>query len=156
MDEMFRCLFFQALDAAAKAVKGAFDAAQKKLSDARNKVIQEKENCKRKMALKCDNCKKLKCAQAERNCKGWLDAAGKWIGGVVNAAGELPSLSSFIGLLKFWVLFQEPTLITKYFIARMNKGGNFLKKLWCCVDGRVKQGNLVLSIEFIMLICHCK
>lgn len=77
-----------ALDAAAKAVKGAFDAAQKKLSDARNKVIQEKENCKRKMALKCDNCKKLKCAQAERNCKGWLDAAGKWIGGVVNAAGK--------------------------------------------------------------------
>lgn len=100
MDEMFRCLFFQALDAAAKAVKGAFDAAQKKLSDARNKVIQEKENCKRKMALKCDNCKKLKCAQAERNCKGWLDAAGKWIGGVVNAAGESLSLSSFIGLLK--------------------------------------------------------
>ena len=100
MDEMFRCLFSQALDAAAKAVKGAFDAAQKKLSDARNKVIQEKENCKRKMALKCDNCKKLKCAQAERNCKGWLDAAGKWIGGVVNAAGESLSLSSFIGLLK--------------------------------------------------------
>ena len=41
------------------------------------------------MALKCDNCKKLKCAQAERNCKGFLDAAGKWIGGIVNAAGEL-------------------------------------------------------------------
>ena len=40
------------------------------------------------MTLKCDNCKKLKCAQAERNCKGFLDAAGKWIGGVVNAAGK--------------------------------------------------------------------
>ena len=78
---------FQALDAAAKAVKGAFDKAQRRLSDARNAVIREKENCKRKMTLKCDNCKKLKCAQAERNCKGFLDAAGKWIGGVVNAAG---------------------------------------------------------------------
>ncbi|KAL9979352.1 hypothetical protein ACROYT_G017003 [Oculina patagonica] len=77
-----------ALDAAAKAVKGAFDAAERKLSDARNAVIREKENCKRKMTLKCDNCKKLKCAQAERNCKGFLDAAGKWIGGVVNAAGK--------------------------------------------------------------------
>ncbi len=42
------------------------------------------------MTLKCDNCKKLKCAQAERNCKGFLDAAGKWIGGVVNAAGKAP------------------------------------------------------------------
>ena len=102
MDEMFRCLFFQALDAAAKAVKGAFDAAQKKLSDARNKVIQEKENCKRKMALKCDNCKKLKCAQAERNCKGWLDAAGKWIGGVVNAAGESLSFEFYFKNQHLW------------------------------------------------------
>ena len=69
-------------------MKGAFDEAQKKLAEAREAVIREKENCKRKMTLKCDNCKKLKCAQAERNCKGFLDAAGKWIGGVVNAAGE--------------------------------------------------------------------
>ena len=85
---IFPNTLFQALDAAAKAVKGAFDEAQRRLSDARNAVIREKENCKRKMTLKCDNCKKLKCAQAERNCKGFLDAAGKWIGGVVNAAGE--------------------------------------------------------------------
>lgn len=40
------------------------------------------------MSLKCDRCKDLKCRQAERNCKGFLDAAGKWIGGVVNAAGR--------------------------------------------------------------------
>ena len=79
---------FKALDAAAKAVKGAFDEAQKKLAEAREAVIREKENCKRKMALKCDNCKKLKCAQAERNCKGFLDKAGKWIGGVVNSVGK--------------------------------------------------------------------
>ena len=41
------------------------------------------------MSLKCDKCRDLKCKQAERNCKGFLDAAGKWIGGVVNAAGEI-------------------------------------------------------------------
>ena len=35
-----------------------------------------------------------------------------------------------------------------------NTGGKFLKKLWCCVGGRVKQGNLVLSTELITLICH--
>jgi len=76
------------LDDAAKAVKAAFDAAQKKLQDARNHVIEKKAECKRKMSLKCDRCKNLKCKQAERNCKGFLDAAGKWIGGVVNAAGR--------------------------------------------------------------------
>ena len=31
----------------------------------------------------------------------------------------------------------------------MNKGGKFLKKLWCCLGGRVYQDNLVLSIELI-------
>ena len=31
----------------------------------------------------------------------------------------------------------------------MNKGGKFLKKLWCCRGGRVYQDNLVLSTEFI-------
>ena len=65
-----------------------FDAAKKKLGEARRAVIEKREECKRKMQLKCDNCKKLKCAQAERNCKGFLDKAGKWIGGVVNAVGE--------------------------------------------------------------------
>ena len=35
-----------------------------------------------------------------------------------------------------------------------NKGGKFLKKLWCYVGGRVKQGNLVLSTELITLIGH--
>ena len=32
---------------------------------------------------------------------------------------------------------------------QMNKGGKFLKKLWCYVNGRVQHGNLVLSTEFI-------
>lgn len=40
------------------------------------------------MVLKCDNCRKLKCAQAVVNCKGFLDKAGKWIGGVVDMAGN--------------------------------------------------------------------
>lgn len=69
-------------------MKGAFEAAQKSLSDARRKVIGAKEDCKRKMSLKCDKCKNLKCQQATRNCKGALDKFGKWIGGVVNAAGR--------------------------------------------------------------------
>lgn len=43
------------------------------------------------MSLKCDNCKSLKCKQAEKNCKGFLDDAGKWIGGVVDAAGKFSS-----------------------------------------------------------------
>ena len=30
----------------------------------------------------------------------------------------------------------------------------FLKKLWCCVGGRVQQGNLVLTTELKMYICH--
>ena len=34
----------------------------------------------------------------------------------------------------------------------VNKGGTFLKKLWCCVGGStvVLQDNLVLSTELIM------
>ncbi|XP_022792631.1 uncharacterized protein LOC111331727 [Stylophora pistillata] len=77
-----------ALDAAARAVRGAFDAAQKALADARAKVVREKENCRRKLTLECDNCKRLKCDKARKDCKGFLNAAGKWIGGVVDKAGK--------------------------------------------------------------------
>ena len=45
--------------------------------------------------------------------------------------------------VKHWVLFSS-----SYF-GEVNKGGKFLKKLWYCVDGRVKQGNLVLSTTLI-------
>ena len=69
-------------------MKAAFDAAEKSLSDARKDVLEKKAECKRKMSLKCDNCKNLKCKQAEDNCKEFLDAAGKWIGGVVDATGK--------------------------------------------------------------------
>ena len=31
----------------------------------------------------------------------------------------------------------------------INKGVKFLNKLWCCVAGRVHQGNKVLSTELI-------
>ncbi|XP_068704515.1 uncharacterized protein [Montipora foliosa] len=68
-----------ALDQAAKSVKAAFDAAEQELANARQSVINAKEDCKRKMSLKCDNCRTLKCMEAERDCKGKLDAAGKWI-----------------------------------------------------------------------------
>ncbi|KAK3707600.1 hypothetical protein QZH41_017862 [Actinostola sp. cb2023] len=99
-------------DAAAKAVKGAFEAAQKELGNARRTVIEKKAECKRKMSLKCDKCKDLKCKQAETNCKGALDKFGKWIGGVVNAAGQ-------------WVV-KTVKKIGKAFQAV----GNFVKKIF--------------------------
>ena len=34
----------------------------------------------------------------------------------------------------------------------MNKGGKFLKKLWCCLSGGVYQDNLLLSIKLLPLI----
>ena len=34
-------------------------------------------------------------------------------------------------------------------MGKWGEGGKFLKKLWCCVSGRVQQGNLVLSTELI-------
>ena len=76
---IYRVFCSKALDEAAKAVRAAFDAAQRELANARQAVIDAKEECKRKMSLKCDNCKNLKCKEAEKNCKGFLDAAGKWI-----------------------------------------------------------------------------
>lgn len=69
-------------------MKGAFDAAQMALADAKAKVVREKENCRRKLTLECDNCKRLKCGKAQKDCKGFLNAAGKWIGGVVDKAGK--------------------------------------------------------------------
>ena len=88
-----RIFLFQALDEAAKAVKGAFDSAQQELASARQSVIEKKEECKRKMSLKCDKCKDLKCKEAQRNCKGFLDDAGKWIS--KNALAPVCVLTSF-------------------------------------------------------------
>ena len=70
-------------------MKGAFDSAQKSLQDARNDVVAKKAQCKRELQLKCDKCKELKCKQAEKDCKGFLDKAGKWIGGAVDDTGRL-------------------------------------------------------------------
>ena len=75
------------MDEAASAVKGAFDAAQTKLRGAREDVIRKKEECKRKMSLKCDRCRDLKCKKAKDDCNGFLDKAGKWIGGAINTVG---------------------------------------------------------------------
>jgi len=82
------------LDEAAKSVKAAFDAAEKSLQDAQKEVTEKKEECIRKTQLKCDNCKSLKCKQAEDDCKGFMDAAGKWIG---------KALSSVSGAF-FWTI----------------------------------------------------
>ena len=30
-----------------------------------------------------------------------------------------------------------------------NQGGKFLRKLWCCVGGRIYKRNLILSTELI-------
>lgn len=38
----------------------------------------------------------------------------------------------------------------------MNKGSEFLKKLWCFVGGGVQQGNSVLSAALITEISHSK
>lgn len=75
------------MDEAAAAVKGAFDEAQRKLRGAQDDVRRKKEECKRKMSLKCDRCRDLKCKKAQNDCKGFLDKAGKWIGGAINAVG---------------------------------------------------------------------
>ena len=34
-------------------------------------------------------------------------------------------------------------------ILQFDKGGKFLRKLWCCVGRRVEQGYLVLSTQLI-------
>ncbi len=51
------------------------------------KVKEAKRKCREKLQLKCKRCYGLKCAEAERNCKGFLDKAKKWIGGAINSAG---------------------------------------------------------------------
>ena len=76
------------MDEAAKAVRAAFDAAEKSLQDAQKAVTEKKEECKRKLELKCDNCKSLKCKQAEDDCKGFMDAAGKWIGKALSSVSD--------------------------------------------------------------------
>ena len=52
------------------------------------------------------------------------------------------------GMFLFCILMVDP-----YFI-QTNKGGKFLKKLWCCVGGKVKENNLVLSTQLIILSYH--
>ena len=94
----------KALDEAAAAVKGAFEAAQRKLRGAQDAVRRKKEDCKRKMSLKCDKCRSLKCKKAENDCKGFLDKAGKWIGGAINAVGEKKN-KAFLGL--FWIVYDS-------------------------------------------------
>ena len=49
-----------------------------------------------------------------------------------------------------YVIYKLSKLSRLQFTANIiNKGGKFLKKLWCCLGRRVYQDNLVLSIELI-------
>ena len=79
----------QELDAAAKSVDAFFEAAQTILQEAQQDVLEEKENCKRKMELDCDSCMALKCQQAEDDCKGFMDEAGKWIGKALSSVSDV-------------------------------------------------------------------
>ena len=85
---LFVFIFAKAIENARKAVDKAMKAAQATLRSKVEDVKAAKRRCKEKMQLKCSNCYSLKCKQAEQNCKGFLDKAGKWIGGVINAAGK--------------------------------------------------------------------
>lgn len=76
-------------------MRAAFDAAEKSLQDAQQAVLEEKENCKRAMSLKCDNCKNLKCKKAEDDCKGFMDAAGKWIGKALSSVSDISRFGWF-------------------------------------------------------------
>ena len=77
----------QAIENARKSVDKAFKAAQRTLNEKIEDVKRAKRRCKEIMQLKCSKCYGLKCKQAEDNCKGLLDKAGKWIGGVINSVG---------------------------------------------------------------------
>ena len=90
----FTCIFIslsssQAIKKAREAVDKAMKAAQATLRSKVEDVKAAKRRCKEIMQLKCSNCYSLKCKEAENNCKGFLDKAGKWIGGVINAAGRI-------------------------------------------------------------------
>ena len=56
---------------------------------------------------------------------------------------------TFIMLGCDWAVKLSPKSLIKETYSLLNKGGNFLKKLWCCIGKRVYQGNLVLSTELI-------
>jgi len=79
----------KAIEDARKSVDRAFKAAQAKIRGAIAKVKKAKADCKEKLKLKCSNCYSLKCKQAEKNCKGFLDAAGKWIAGAVKKSWKV-------------------------------------------------------------------
>ena len=52
--------------------------------------------------------------------------------------------------------WSHPSCSTCLSLLPKDKGGKFLEKLWCCVGGRVQQGNLVLSTELKTQIGHRK
>ena len=92
------------MDEAAKAVQATFDAAEKELRNAREAVVEAKEDCKRKMSLECDNCKNLKCKEAEENCKGHLDAAGKWISKNILAPVSAIAVNTFLSTFCYEII----------------------------------------------------
>ncbi|XP_020601762.1 uncharacterized protein LOC110040832 [Orbicella faveolata] len=129
-----------ALDEAAKAVKAAFDAAEKSLQDAQKAVTEKKEECKRKLELKCDNCKSLKCKQAQDDCKGFMDAAGKWIGKALSSVGK-----AFKKAFKGWRKKRELEKMRNEDFASHVRRRRFVSKIIC--EGVVGGGcNAVASL----------
>ena len=86
---MLRTIFLSILGYFALLI-GYKDAAEKSLQDAQRAVIEKKEECIKKLELGCDSCKSLKCKQAEDDCKGFMDAAGKWIGKALAPVSDCP------------------------------------------------------------------
>ena len=65
------------------------------------------------------------------------------------------SLKSFVGshlvslCESWWFLLFLFFFNSSWLLIIVNRGGKFLKKLWCCLGRRVYLDNLVLSIELI-------
>ena len=56
------------------------------------------------MSLECDNCKNLKCKEAEENCKGHLDAAGKWISKNILAPVSAIAVNTFLSTFCYEII----------------------------------------------------
>ena len=72
------------------------------------------------MQLNCDNCKSLKCKQAEDDCKGFMDAAGKWIGKALSSVSLVACLGDKTDSAK------SPSNKWKHYVLKIfTQHGNF-------------------------------
>ena len=51
------------------------------------------------------------------------------------------------GINRLGIMFRSDRKSPYNLQCIMITGGKFLKKLWCCVAGRIKQGNFVLPTD---------